>query len=113
LAAAELDLREVYMASRKGVVFRKGVSAFILGFIVSGSQLKTPVNSCRIKGIAPAAKGWIMKLDCTGSVSTMEGDVQFSLADDGAIVRYLYAEDRSGSRYERCTARDLQAKPKG
>ena len=101
------------MARGKGVAFKNGMSAFVPGFIVAGNRLKTPVNTCRIGGIVPTGKRWKMKLDCTGSVSTMNVDIQFSLAADGGLLRYLDDHDTSGSRYERCAARDLQAKPKG
>jgi hypothetical protein len=104
---------EVFASSGKGVSFKKSVNEFVPAFIVSGSRLRTPVNSCRIAKIVPASNRWMMKLDCTGSVSTMIANVQFSLTDDGALLRYLNDQDTSGSRYERCTAKSARAGPKG
>ena len=43
----------------------------------------------------------MIKLDCTGSVSTMNVGIQFSLSAEGAFFRYLNDEDTGGSRYER------------
>jgi hypothetical protein len=103
---------DVYTTSRKAVTFKKNVNEFTPGFIVSGNRLKTPVNTCRIARIVPAGKRWVMKLACTGSVSTMVADVQFSLTSDVALLRYLNDQDTSGSRYERCTAGRLGAAPK-
>jgi hypothetical protein len=100
---------EVYTSSGKGMSFKKSVNEFVPAFIVSGGRLKTPVNSCRIAKIVPAASRWMMKLDCTGSVSTMVANVQFSLTADGALLRYLNDQDTSGSRYERCSARAARA----
>ena len=91
---------------------KKSVNEFVPGFIISGNRLKTPVNTCRIARIVPAGKRWMMKLDCTGSVSTMGVSVQFSLTGDGALLRYLGDQDMTGSRYQRCTAGRLGAAPK-
>jgi hypothetical protein len=104
---------EVYKPSGKGLAFRKDVTAFVPGFIVAGKVLRTPVNSCRISGLVPTGDRWKMKLDCTGAVSTMDVNVEFSITPDGALLRYLNEQDKSGSRYERCTARNLNAQPKG
>ena len=102
---------DVYTTSRQAVTFKKSVNEFVPGFIVSGNRLKTPVNTCRIARIVPAGKRWMMKLDCTGSVSTMGVSVQFSLTGDGALLRYLNDQDTTGSRYQRCTAGRLGAAP--
>jgi hypothetical protein len=102
---------DVYTTSRQAVTFKKSVNEFVPGFIVSGDRLKTPVNTCRIARIVPAGKRWMMKLDCTGSVSTMGASVQFSLTGDGALLRYLNDQDTTGSRYQRCTAGRLGAAP--
>jgi hypothetical protein len=103
---------DVYTTSRQAVTFKKSVNEFVPGFIVSGDRLKTPVNTCRIARIVPAGKRWMMKLDCTGSVSTMGVSVQFSLTRDGALLRYLNDQDTTGSRYQRCTAGRLGELPK-
>ena len=100
---------EIYTSSGKGFSFREGTNEFAPAFIVSGSRLKTPVNSCRIERIVPTGSRWMMKLHCTGSVSTMVANVQFSLTPDGALLRYLNDQDPSGSRYERCTATAARA----
>jgi hypothetical protein len=102
---------DVYTTSRQAVTFKKSVNEFVPGFIVSGDRLKTPVNTCRIARIVPAGKRWMMKLDCTGSVSTTGASVQFSLTGDGALLRYLNDQDTTGSRYQRCTAGRLGAAP--
>jgi hypothetical protein len=104
---------EVFAKAGKGVTFKKSANEFVPGFIVSGSRLRTPVNSCRIGGIVPAGQRWMMKLNCSGSVSTMLANVQFSLSADGALLRYLNDQDTSGSRYERCTVGTMRARPKG
>jgi hypothetical protein len=103
---------DVYTTSRQAVTFKKSVNEFVPGFIVSGDRLKTPVNTCRIARIVPSGKRWMMKLDCTGSVSTMGVSVQFSLTRDGALLRYLNDQDTTGSRYQRCTAGRLGELPK-
>jgi len=102
---------DVYTTSRQAVTFKKSVNEFVPGFIISKNQLKTPVNTCRIARIVQAGKRWMMKLDCTGSVSTMGASVQFSLTGDGALLRYLNDQDTTGSRYQRCTAGRLGAAP--
>jgi hypothetical protein len=110
---ASTSCGEVYVLSGKGLAFRKDVNDFVPGFIVAGKVLRTPVNSCRIAGIVPKGERWTLKLDCTGSVSTMDVNVQFSMGADGSLLRYLSQEDKSGSRYERCDARGLKTKPNG
>ena len=103
---------DVYTTSRQAVTFKKSVNEFVPGFIISGNRLKTPFNTCRIARIVPAGKRWMMKLGCTGSVSTMGVSLQFSLTSDGALLRYLSDQDMTGSRYQRCTAGRLGAAPK-
>jgi hypothetical protein len=103
---------DVYTASRRAITFKKSVNEFVPGFIVSGDRLKTPVNTCRIAEIVPSGKRWMMKLHCTGAVSTMGVSVQFSLTADGALLRYLNDQDTTGSRYQRCTAGRLGEMPK-
>jgi hypothetical protein len=103
---------DVYAITRQAVTFKQSVNEFVPGFIVSGNHLKTPVSTCRIARIAPSGKRWTMKLDCTGSVSTMGVSVQFSLTGDGTLLRYLNDQDTTGSRYQRCTAGRLGAAPK-
>ena len=103
---------DVYTTSRQAVTFKKSVNEFVPGFIISKNQLKTPVNTCRIAEIVPSGKRWMMKLHCTGAVSTMGVSVQFSLAADGALLRYLNDQDTTGSRYQRCTAGRLGELPK-
>ena len=104
---------EVYAASGGSLRFRKEVNEFVPGFIVTGNRLKTPVNVCKIKGIVPAGERFALTLDCTGSVSTMNVDVHFTLTPDGALLRYLNEADTSGSRYERCTAASLRKRAVG
>jgi hypothetical protein len=103
---------DVYTLARQTVTFRKDVNEFVPGFIVKGNHLTTPVNMCRIARIVPAGKRWMMKLACTGSVSTMDANVQFSLTNDRALLRYLNDQDTTGSKYVRCTAGRLGAAPK-
>jgi hypothetical protein len=100
---------DVYTSSGKAMSFKKSVNEFDPAFIVSGARLKTPVNSCRIGKIVPAGNRWMMKLDCTGKISTMVANIQFSLTADGALLRYLNDQDPNGSRYERCTAKAARA----
>jgi hypothetical protein len=99
---------EVFAASGRNLGFRKEVNEFVPGFIVAGNRLRTPVNVCKINGIVPDGERFALKLDCTGSVSTMNVDVHFTLTPDGALLRYLNEADRSGSRYERCSAASLR-----
>jgi hypothetical protein len=99
---------EVFAASGRNLRFRKEVNEFVPGFIVTGNRLRTPVNVCKINGIVPDGERFALKLDCTGSVSTMNVDVHFTLTPDGALLRYLNEADRSGSRYERCSAASLR-----
>ena len=80
------------------------MNEFVPGFINILKCFITRVNTCRIARIVPSGKRWMMKLDCTGSVSTMGASVQFSLTGDGTLLRYLNDQDTTGSQYQRCTA---------
>jgi hypothetical protein len=99
---------DVYTATGKGIAFKKSASAFAPGFIVSGNRLTTPVSTCRIQSLEAHDDRQVMSLNCTGAVSTMDVKILISVSPDGVLYRYVDAEDRVGSKYQRCAPKDLR-----
>jgi hypothetical protein len=95
--------QEVFTRGGKSVAFKKPVNPFAAAFIISGNQIRTPGASCRIKGSKRSGNRRILALACTTSVSTDEVPARLEPTPDGTLRRYLNAEDKVGSKYERCS----------
>jgi hypothetical protein len=93
----------VFTRGGKSVAFKKPVNPFAPAFIISGNQIRTPGASCRIKGSKSSGNSRILALACTTSVSTDEVPARLEPMPDGTLRRYLNAEDKVGSKYERCS----------
>jgi hypothetical protein len=94
---------DVYLTSGKDVSFRKPTDIFAPAFIISGTRLRTPLASCRIKSIKPSGSRQVLALGCANSVSVGDVSVLIASAPDGTLKRYFNAQDTMGSTYERCS----------
>jgi hypothetical protein len=96
------ECAEVYTAAQKGTTFKKPVDIFVPAFIVSGSRLRTPQASCRIKSVRPSGNRHLLILDCVNAVSGNEVRVLMAPQPDGSLRRYLNAQDTVGTAYKQC-----------
>ena len=94
---------ETYSSAGKGVSFKKPVDIFASAFIVSGSRLRTPMATCRIKSVRPAGDRQVLVLDCANAVSGGEVRVLLATMPDGSLKRYFNEQDTTGTQYQRCS----------
>ena len=94
---------DVYSFTTKGTSFREPVDIFAPAFIISGSRLRTPLASCRVKAVRPAGDRQVLTLGCANAVSANDVTVQMSAEPDGTLKRYFNAQDTTGSIYQRCS----------
>jgi hypothetical protein len=99
---------EVFIATRRGVAFRRPASAFAPAFIVSGKQLSTPLATCRLAGRSTRAERQVLRLSCTTAVATDTARAIFSPATDGGMYRYHSLEGGIATRYQRCSREALK-----
>nr|WP_262265792.1 MULTISPECIES: hypothetical protein [unclassified Microvirga] len=97
------DCAEIYASAGKGTAFKKPVDIFAPAFIVSGSRLRTPQASCRIKSVKPSGDRQLLVLDCANAVSGSEVQVLMAPQPDGSLKRYFNAQDTTGTQYQRCS----------
>lgn len=97
------DCAEVYASAGKGTTFKKSVDIFAPAFIVSGSRLRTPQASCRIKSARPSGDRQLLVLDCANAVAGNEVRVLMAPQPDGSLKRYFNAEDTTGTAYKQCS----------
>jgi len=97
------ECKEVFTRTGKNLVFKKPVDAFAQAFILSGSQIRTPGASCRIKDVKRSGDRRKLALVCATSVAVDEVPATFALLGDGTLRRYLNDADKAGSKYERCS----------
>ena len=102
---ANIACEKAFTLEGKTASFRRPIDIFVPALIVSGSSLKTPGASCRIRRISDAAvKGRKeVSLSCATGVAVDDVKVQLSIALDGALYRYADDQDSVGRRYERCS----------
>jgi hypothetical protein len=98
-----MSCAEVFSRSGKGASFKKPVNVFASAFIISGSQIRTPQASCRIKSVKRAGERRILNLACATSVAHDEAPAILALSSDGTLHRDLNDADTTGTRYERCS----------
>jgi hypothetical protein len=96
------ECKELFSRSGKSVAFKKSASVFAQAFIISGSQVRTPQASCRIKAVRKSGERRILTLACATSVSVDEVPAILAPSADGSLRRYLNGADTTGSKYERC-----------
>src|SRR3954469_23182610 len=70
--AQGLSCAEVYSAAGKGTSFKKPLDIFAQAFIVSGSRLRTPMASCRVKSVKANKDRQRIVLDCTNAIAGNE-----------------------------------------
>ena len=92
---------QVFVAGKKGMVFRKPVNIFVPGLIISGNRITTPGATCRIRSIKPSGKLQVLSLSCATSVSHADVQALVSMSAGGEFIRHTSDTD-PGSRYERC-----------
>lgn len=97
------DCAEVYASAGKGTSFKKPVDIFAPAFIISGSRLRTPQASCRIKSTRPNGDRQLLVLDCANAVSGSEVRVLMAPQPDGSLKRYFNDQDTMGSVYKQCS----------
>jgi hypothetical protein len=97
------DCAEVYTSADKGTSFKRPVDLFAPAFTVSGTRLRTPQASCRIKSIRPSGDRLLLSLDCANAVAGNEVRVLMATLPDGSLKRYLNEQDTTGSSYQRCS----------
>ena len=92
---------QVYVATKKGMAFRKPVSMFAPALMISGNRIITPGATCRIVSITPVGTRKSLSLSCATSISSSAVTALLSIGEDGSLHRYT-SETDIGSRYERC-----------
>lgn len=97
------DCAEVYSSTGKGVSFKRPVDIFAPAFIVSGSRLRTPQATCRIKSARANGDRQLLVLDCANAVAGNEVRVLMSLQPDGSLRRYFNEQDTTGTEYKQCS----------
>ncbi len=97
------DCAEVYSSAGKGTSFKKPVDIFAPAFIVSGSRLRTPQATCRIKSIRPAGDRQRLLLDCANAVAGNEVTVLMATQPNGSLRRYFNEQDTGGTEYRQCS----------
>jgi len=97
------DCPEVYASAGKGASFKRPIDIFAPAFIVSGSRLRTPQASCRIKSVRPSGDRQLLALDCANAVSGNEVRVLMAPQPDGSLKRYFNAQDTTGTTYKQCS----------
>jgi hypothetical protein len=97
------ECAEIYSSAGKGTSFKKPVDIFSPAFVVSGSRLRTPTASCRIKSVRPTGDRQLLILDCANAVAGNEVRVLMMPQPDGSLKRYFNEQDTLGTRYERCS----------
>jgi len=97
------DCAEIYTSAGKGTSFKKPVDIFAPAFIVSGSRLRTPQASCRIKSVRPNGDRQRLILDCANAVAGNEVRVLMAPQPDGSLKRYFNEQDTGGTEYKRCS----------
>jgi hypothetical protein len=97
------ECAEIYSSAGQGTSFKKPVDIFAPAFIVSGSRLRTPTASCRIKSVRPTGERQLLILDCANAVAGNEVRVLMMPQPDGSLKRYFNEQDTLGTRYERCS----------
>jgi hypothetical protein len=97
------DCAEVYSSAGKGTSFKKPVDIFAPAFIISGTRLRTPQASCRIKSVKPTGDRQFLVLDCANAVAGNEVRVLMAPDLDGALRRYFNEQDTTGTKYLRCS----------
>ena len=97
------ECADVFVRSGKTASFKKPVDLFAPAFIISGSQVRTPQASCRIKSVRPAGDRRILTLSCATPVAVDQARAILAPSADGSLRRYLNDQDTTGSSYRRCT----------
>jgi hypothetical protein len=97
------DCADVYTSAGKGTSFKRPVDLFAPAFIVSGSRLRTPQASCRIKSVRPSGDRQLLVLDCANAVAGSEVRILMSQQPDGSLKRYFDAQDTIGTVYRQCS----------
>ena len=97
------DCAEVYASAGKRTAFKKPVDIFAPAFIVSGSRLRTPQASCRIKSVRPSGDRQLMVLACANAVAGNDVRVLMAPQPDGSLKRYFNAQDTTGTAYKQCS----------
>ena len=97
------ECAEIYSSTGKGTSFKKPVDIFAPAFIISGTRLRTPQASCRIKSVKPTGDRQLLVLDCANAVAGNEVRVLMAPDADGALRRYFNEQDTTGTKYERCS----------
>lgn len=97
------ECADVFARSGKKTSFKKPVDLFAPAFIISGSQVRTPQASCRIKSVRPAGERRILALSCATPVAVDQARAILAPSADGSLRRFLNDQDTTGSSYRRCT----------
>ena len=105
------DCAEVYASAGKEASFKRPVDIFAPAFIVTGSRLRTPQATCRIKSARATGDRQLLVLDCANMVAGSEVRVLMSLQPDGSLRRYFNERDTTGTEYKQCSRLDLRKRP--
>lgn len=97
------DCGEIYASTGDGTSFKKPVDIFAPAFTISGSRLRTPQASCRIKSVRPSGDRQRLVLDCANAVAGNEIRVLMAPQPDGSLKRFFDAEDTVGTVYKQCS----------
>jgi hypothetical protein len=94
---------DVYSSAGREASFRKPIDIFAPAFIITGSRLRTPMASCRIKSVKPSGNHQVLALDCANAVSAGDVRVLVATLPDGSLRRYFNDQDTVGTGYQRCS----------
>jgi hypothetical protein len=97
------ECADVFARTGKAASFKKPVNIFAPAFIISGSQIRTPQASCRIRSVRPVGDRRVLALTCATPVAVDQTRAVLAPAADGSLRRYLNDQDTTGSSYRRCT----------
>lgn len=101
--SGSMDCAEVYTFAGKETSFKRPVDIFAPAFTVSGSRLRTPQASCRIKSVRQNGERQLLMLACANAVSGNEVRVFMAPQPDGSLKRYFNAQDSVGTAYKQCS----------
>jgi hypothetical protein len=101
-AQKSVSCEDIFVATKRGMAFRKPVNIFAPAILIAGRRLTTAGATCKIRSISPVGERLLLSLSCATSIAVEPVKAQLSLAEDGSLNRYSDDNDSVGSSYVRC-----------
>jgi hypothetical protein len=102
-----------FVATPRGIGFKRPASVFLPAFIIAGKRLSTPMATCRIAKITPVGDRQTLSLRCTTSISDDTAHAILAPAPGGGLYRYLSAEGGVPTTFQRCDRESLTMRDGG